>query len=122
MANRPAAAQGIVAFSAPAERGNGASVSLRGRRIEERATLPDGREAVVRVGVPDDPYLPRRELGTVALELLVEDRLEATLSTVLAVEQESEALALAREVASGLSTGTVEPTAAALEPYADALR
>ena len=97
-------------------------MSLRGRQIEERATLPDGREALVRVGVPEDPYLPRRELSTVALELLVDDRLEATLSTVLGVEQESEALALARDVASGLSTGKVEPTAAALEPYADTLR
>jgi hypothetical protein len=97
-------------------------VSLRGRQIEERATLPDGREALVRVGVPDDPYLPRREQATVGLELLVDDRLEATLSTVLDVEQESEALALAREVAAGLASGQVEPTAAALEPFADTLR
>jgi hypothetical protein len=97
-------------------------VSLRGRLIEERTTLPDGREALVRVGVPDDPYIPRREQGTVALELLVDDRLEATLSTVLDVDQESEALELAREVASGLRSGDVAPTAAALEPYADTLR
>jgi hypothetical protein len=97
-------------------------MSLRGRQIEERATLPDGRAAVVRVGVPDDSYVPASRRGTVALELLVDDRVEASLSTVLDVDQDSEALALAREVASGLESGELEPTAGALEPFADTLR
>jgi len=97
-------------------------VSLRGQRIEERATLPDGRVAVVRVGVPDDSYVARSELETVALELLVDDRVEAVLNTVLDVDQDSEALALAREVAAGLRSGELEPTAAAIEPFADSLR
>src|SRR3954464_2652440 len=97
-------------------------MSLRGRQIEERATLPDGRTAVVRVGVPEDPYLPKSERDTVALELLVDDRVEASLSTVLDVDHESEALALPREVASGLQSGEVEPTAGALESFADSPR
>src|SRR4051812_50183577 len=67
-------------------------MSLRGRQIEERATLPDGREALVRIGVPDDPYVPRSERSTVALDLLVDDRLEATFTTAFDVDQESEAL------------------------------
>src|SRR5437588_185746 len=44
-------------------------MSLRGERVEHTATLPDGREALVRVGVPDDPYIPRRELDTVDVEV-----------------------------------------------------
>src|SRR5580765_1858512 len=37
-------------------------VSLRGRTVEHTATLPDGRNVVVHVGVPDDPYIKRAEL------------------------------------------------------------
>src|ERR671934_77754 len=44
-------------------------MSLRGEPVELTATLPDGREARVRVGVPDDPYIPRRELDTVDVEI-----------------------------------------------------
>ena len=40
-------------------------MSLRGRPVEQTASLPDGREVQVRVGVPDDSYIPRRELGIV---------------------------------------------------------
>jgi hypothetical protein len=94
-------------------------VSLRSRQIEQRATLPDGRYALVRVGVPEDPYIARGDLDTVALEVLVDGRVEATVNTVLDADQESEALALAREVASGLESGALEPTAAAIEPLAD---
>ena len=97
-------------------------MSLRGRRIEEAATLPDGTAALVRVGVPDDPYIPRRELDTVAAEIVVDDRIVATVNTVLRVEQESEGLELAREIARGLESGELEATAAAIEPLADRLR
>ncbi|MBA2462928.1 MAG: hypothetical protein H0V45_14390 [Actinobacteria bacterium] len=43
----------------------------------------------------------------------------ATLNTVLDPEQESEARALAREIAAGLESGDLEPTAGAIEPLAD---
>ena len=93
-------------------------MSLRGQRIEETATLPDGREAVVRVGVPDDSYVARKDLDTVALELVVDGEVEAALNTVLDPDQESEALQLAREIVAGLESGDLEPTAGALEPLA----
>jgi len=97
-------------------------VSLRSRRIEQPAVLPDGTEVIVRVGVPDDPYIPRRELSTVDVELWAEDRVLAAVNTVLDPEQESEGLALAREIVAGLESGSLAPTAGAIEPLADTLR
>jgi hypothetical protein len=93
-------------------------VSLRGHAIEQAARLPDGRTAMVRIAVPADDYVERSELDAVALELHVDGRLEAALTTVLEPEQESEALQLAREIANGLESGDLEPTAGALEPLA----
>jgi hypothetical protein len=97
-------------------------VSLRGSRVEQPVELPDGRSGVVRVGVPDDSYVPRRELDTVSLELVIDGRVEATINTVLDVDQEAQALDLAREAAAALGSGDLEPTASALEPLADTLR
>ena len=97
-------------------------MSLRGRTIEERATLPDGRDVLVRVGVPEDPYIPRRDLETVDVELHSEGTVLAAINTVLDVDQESEAADLAREIARGLESGDLEPTAHAIEPLADELR
>jgi hypothetical protein len=97
-------------------------MSLRGRRVEQPVELPDGRSGVVRVGLPDDSYIPRRELDTVALELVIDDRVEATVNTVLDADQEDEAVALAREAAAALGSGELEPTAASLEPLATTLR
>jgi len=97
-------------------------VSLRSRRIEQPAVLPDGTEVIVRVGVPDDPYIPRRELSTVDVELWAEDRVLAAVNTVLDPEQENEGLALAREIVAGLEAGSLAPTAGAIEPLADTLR
>lgn len=97
-------------------------MSLRGRRVEQPVELPDGRRAIVRVGLPDDSYIPPRELDTVALELVIDDRVEATVNTVLDADQEDEAVALAREAAAALGSGDLEPTAAALEPLATTLR
>jgi hypothetical protein len=94
-------------------------VSLRGRPVEQTASLPDGREVQVRVGVPDDSYIPRRELDTVDVELFVDGRAVAAVNTVLDADQASEALQLAREIVAGLESGKLEPTAAALEPLAD---
>jgi hypothetical protein len=106
-----------VSLQAPVS--NLSPVSLRGRPIEKTAALPDGREVHVRVGVPEDSYIPRRELDTVDVELFVDGRHVAAVNTVLSADQESKALQLAREVVAGLESGDLEPTAAALEPLAD---
>jgi hypothetical protein len=97
-------------------------MSLRGRTVEQPATLPDGREAVVRVGVPDDSYLGKKQMNTVAAELVLDGEVAATVNTVLSANQESEAVELAREIVAGLESGELEPTAAAIEPLADRLR
>lgn len=86
----------------------------------ETAALPDGREAEIRIGVPQDDYVAARELDTVALEVRVDGEVVAALNTVLDPEQDGEARRLAREIADGLSAGRLEPTAGALEPLADA--
>ncbi len=97
-------------------------MSLRGEPIEETATLPDGRTVRVRVGVPEDPYIPRSELDTVDVELHSEGTVLAAVNTVLDADQDSEAHALAREIVTGLESGELEPTAGAIEPLADRLR
>lgn len=89
--------------------------------MRETATLPDGREVVVAIGVADDPYVRRRELDTVALELRAGDEVLVALNTLLGPEHTSEARALAREIAAGLGSGELEPTAGALEPLADSI-
>lgn len=94
-------------------------MSLRGHAAEATATLPDGREALVRVGVPDDSYVSARERSTVTAEIVIGEEVVAVVDTILEPEQDSEALALAREIASGLGTGALEPTAGAIEPLAD---
>jgi hypothetical protein len=90
--------------------------------VEESARLPDGRYAVIRIAVPDGDYVPRAELETVALELEVEGETAAALNTLLAPDDDSEARRLAREIASRLESGALEPTAGALEPLVDTLR
>ena len=97
-------------------------MSLRGRTIEETAPLPDGREVIVFVGVPEDPYIPRSELDTVDVELRAGGHVLAAVNTVLDADQESEARQLAREIARKLASGEIAPTASAIEPYADTLR
>jgi hypothetical protein len=94
-------------------------MTLRGEPVELTATLPDGRAVRVRVGVPEDPYIPRRELDTVDIELFDGEQHLAAVNTVLDADQVSEARALARDVVAGLESGDLEPTAAALEPLAD---
>ena len=95
-------------------------MSLRGNPVHETATLPDGRQAEIRIGVPTDDYVRARELETVTLEVLVDGEVMAALNTLLAPEQASEGLRLAREIAQRLASGELEPTAGALEPLADA--
>ena len=74
------------------------------------------------VGVPDDPYIPRRELETVDVELRIGNHVLAAVNTVLDPDQETEALELARTVAKGLESGELQPNAASIEPLADTLR
>lgn len=94
-------------------------MSLNGNPVEQTATLPDGRQVLIRIGVPDDPYIPKRELNTVDVELLSGGEHLAAVSSVLLPEQESEARALARHIRAGLESGELEPTAGAIEPLAD---
>jgi hypothetical protein len=101
-------------------RENAERVSLRGEPIEMTATLPDGRVVQVWIGVAEDSYIRRRELDTVDIELsLVGGNHLAAVNTVLDADQVSEARALAREIIAGLESGNLEPTAGALEPFAD---
>jgi hypothetical protein len=97
-------------------------MSLRGEPVELPATLPDGRAARVRVGVPEDSYIPRRELDTVAVELFVDDRHAGAVNTLLDADQDGAARALAHEIVAGLESGELEPSAGAIEPLADRLR
>ncbi|MEX0683536.1 MAG: hypothetical protein WD472_08785, partial [Dehalococcoidia bacterium] len=46
----------------------------------------------------------------------------SSTNTLLEPEQDGQARRLAREIADGLSSGRLEPTAGALEPLADAPR
>jgi len=99
-----------------------AAMSLRGTSIEQELTLPDGRVALLRVGMAHDSYLPENEEETVVLELRIDGHVAATVNTVLEPDQEVEAHELAREVIGALGSGHIPPTAAALEQYADRLR
>jgi hypothetical protein len=91
-------------------------------RIEQEATLPGGRVVIVRVGVPEDPYVAQRELDTVAAEIVADGNVLATVNTVLDADQESEAKQLAREIADGLESGELAPSADAIEPLANERR
>jgi hypothetical protein len=97
-------------------------MSLRGSPAEQNATLPDGRTVAVRVGVPDDPYIAKGELDTVAVELESGGEHLAAVNTVLSAEDEGEARALLHEIVAGLESGDLEPTAGAIEPMADSIR
>ena len=99
-----------------------AAVTLRGRPVEETVVLPDGRSVTVRIAVPEDPYIAKKELDTVALELWVGEEALGAVTTVLDPGQVSEARSLARDVAAGLASGELAPTAGAVEPLATTLR
>lgn len=94
-------------------------MSLNGNPVELTATLPDGREVLIRIGVPDDSYIPKREIRTVDVELTSGGEHLAAVNSVLLPDQESEALALARQIRDGLESGELEPTAGAIAPLAD---
>lgn len=81
--------------------------------------LTDGRAVRVRVGVPNDPYIRKRDLDTVAVEIWNGDQALATVNSILSANQTSEARRLAREIVAALERGEIEPTAGAIEPYAE---
>ncbi len=89
--------------------------------IEEKALLPDGSEALVRVGPAEDPYI-EEEIDTIGVEVVVDGETAVALNTVLDPEQEAEARELLDEIVKGLESGALEPTAGAIEPLADELR
>ena len=97
-------------------------MSLRGRPLETDVTLPDGRVVRVRVGVPDDSYIAKRDLNTVDVEVYGDGQHLAVVNTVLGANQVTEARELLGEIVSGLASGELKPTANALEPLADRLR
>jgi hypothetical protein len=77
----------------------------------------------VHIGLAEDSYIPRSEIDTVVLELWDEAHGEhlAGVATVLSAEDVDAARALLREVVGGLEDGSLEPTAGALEPFADSV-
>jgi hypothetical protein len=97
-------------------------MSLRGQPATVSVALPDGREAVVRVGVPDAPYIPKRELDVVSLEITVDGVHTLAVNTVLDADDDAAGRELAREVAALLESGAAEPTSHDLEPLALQLR
>jgi hypothetical protein len=96
-------------------------VSLHGNPIHETAHLPDGRQAHIRVGIAEDPYIADRDLNTVVLEVRIGSGVVATLDTILDAEQVSEAQHLANRVRDGLKDGSLQPTAHSLGPLTDEL-
>ena len=97
-------------------------MTLRGHPVERTATLPDGRTVQVRVGIPEDSYIAQSELDTVTVELFGDGEHLAAVTTVLDAGQVTEAHELAAEIVTGLESGSLAPTAGALEPLADRLR
>ncbi|HTO26090.1 MAG TPA: hypothetical protein VMJ49_09320 [Gaiellaceae bacterium] len=97
-------------------------MSLRGSPLEQDVALPDGRVVHVRVGVPDDSYIAKRDLDTVDVELYGDGQHLAAVNTVLGAKQVREARELLHEIVAGLASGELEPTAGAIEPLADRLR
>jgi hypothetical protein len=97
-------------------------VSLRGVPLEADVSIPDGSTVHVRIGVPDDSYIAKRDLDTVTVELSANGEHIAAVNTVLDPGETSEAHALLREIVAGLESGELPPTAGAIEPLADRLR
>jgi hypothetical protein len=97
-------------------------MSLRSEPLETEVSTPDGSTVRVRIGIPDDSYIAKRELDTVTVELYAHGEHVAAISTVLDADQTDKARELLREIVTGLETGALAPTAGALEPLADRLR
>jgi hypothetical protein len=97
-------------------------MSLRGEPLEADATLPDGRSVHLRIGVPDDGYIKKGDLDTVAIELSAGGEHIAAVNTLLDADESSEARDLLREIVAGLESGELAPTAGAIERITDSVR
>jgi hypothetical protein len=97
-------------------------VSLRANPVEGTATLPDGRRVTIRIGVPDDSYIPGKELQMVSIELSADGEHLGAVSSLLDADQDSAARQLLHEIVVGLESGAIPPTAGGIEPLADRLR
>jgi hypothetical protein len=96
-------------------------MSLRGEPVEADVHLPDGTTAHLRIGVPDDGYIAKRDLDTVVLELSANGEHLAGFATALEIDETSEAHAVAHEVVKQLESGELRPTAGAIERLVDGL-
>ena len=96
-------------------------MSLRTYTIERELTLADGRRGRIRLGLADDPYIDRKEQHTIVLELRIGNEVVAALSTILDPEQEDEGAEMVRRIVDELEGGRLEPTAEALDQYAERL-
>jgi hypothetical protein len=94
-------------------------VSLHGNPVFESAHLPDGRNARIRVGIAEDPYVADKDSTTVVLEVRVGNGVAAVIDTVLAPDQVEAARHLAARVRDGLASGDLEPATSSLERLAD---
>jgi hypothetical protein len=94
-------------------------VSLHGNPVFESAHLPDGRNARIRVGIAEDPYVADKDSNTVVLEVRIGNGVAAVIDTVLEPDQVDAARHLAARVRDGLESGDLEPATSSLERLAD---
>jgi hypothetical protein len=94
-------------------------VSLHGNPVFESAHLPDGRNARIRVGIAEDPYVAEKDSTTVVLEVRIGNGVAAVIDTVLEPDQVEAARHLAARVRDGLASGDLEPATSSLERLAD---
>lgn len=93
-------------------------MSPRDEPVVRPVTVPDGRTGVLRIGLAEDPYLGR-SADTVTLELTLDGEPVAALTTLLGADDVRARRELAEQLAAGLESGDLEPTAGALEPLAN---
>ena len=96
-------------------------MTLHGNPVIEHARLPDGREARIRVGMAEDPYIAEQDTRTIVLEVRIGNGVAAVIDTILEPEQVSEARHLAERVREGLSSGELQPAVRSLERLADSI-
>ena len=94
-------------------------MSLHGNPVFESARLPDGRNARIRVGIAEDPYVSDKDSTTVVLEVRIGNGVAAVIDTVLEPDQVEAAHHLAARVRDGLASGDLEPATSSLERLAD---
>ena len=94
-------------------------MTLHGHPVVRTVRLPDGRTATISVGLLPDPYVREEEIDTVSVELSVDGEHAAFVNSVLDADDDEAASRLADEIAEGLESGRLEPSASAIEPLAE---